>query len=45
MLKEIKALFDKMNLLEKGMERWEDLLKKKKKEVLNLINKNQKRED
>jgi DNA-binding transcriptional MerR regulator len=45
MLKEIKALFDKMNLLKKGIERWEDLLKKKKKEVLTLKNKNQKRDD
>jgi DNA-binding transcriptional MerR regulator len=45
MLKEIRILFDKMDLLEKGIRRWEDLLKKKKKEILNLKNKNQKRKD
>lgn len=44
-LEEIKVLFDKMALLKKGIERWEDLLKKKKKEILNLKNKNQKRID
>jgi len=45
MLKEIKILFDKMDLLSKGIERWEGLLKKKKKEVLSLKNKNLKREN
>ncbi len=44
MLAEIKSLFDKINLLKEGIDRWEDLLKKKKKEVLSLKNKNQKRE-
>ncbi len=44
MLAEIKVLFDKMNLLEKGIRRWEDLMKKKKKEILELKHKNQKRE-
>jgi DNA-binding transcriptional MerR regulator len=44
MLAEIKSFFDKINLFKEGIERWEDLLKKKKKEVLNLKNKNQKRE-
>ena len=43
MLDEIQALFDKMELLKEGIVRWEDLLKKKKKDVLNLKNKNQKR--
>ena len=43
MLREIKALFDKMKLLKEGIVRWEDLLKKKKKDILNLKNKNQKR--
>jgi DNA-binding transcriptional MerR regulator len=43
MLREIKLLFDKMNLLGKGIKRWENLLKEKKKEVLDLKNKNQKR--
>jgi DNA-binding transcriptional MerR regulator len=45
MLREIKILFDKMELLSKGIERWEDLVKKKKKEVLSLKNKNLQRED
>jgi DNA-binding transcriptional MerR regulator len=44
MLKEIKVLFDKMGLLEKGIERWEKLMKKKKKEILELKNKNEKRQ-
>jgi hypothetical protein len=44
MLREIKVLFDKMVLLQKGIERWEDLLKKKRKEILDLKNKNQKRD-
>jgi DNA-binding transcriptional MerR regulator len=39
MVQEIKALFDKMELFKKGIARWEDLLKKKKKEVLQLKNK------
>jgi DNA-binding transcriptional MerR regulator len=43
MLKEIQALFDKMKLLEAGIDRWEDLLKKKKKDILSLRGKNQKR--
>jgi len=44
MLTDIKLLFDKMDLLEKGIKRWEDLLKKKRKEILDLKNKNQKRD-
>jgi len=44
MLTEIKVLFDKMGLLQKGIKRWEDLLKKKRKEILDLKNRNQKRE-
>jgi len=44
MLTEIKVLFDKMGLLQKGIKRWEDLMKKKRKEILDLKNKNQKRE-
>ncbi|OGD11622.1 MAG: hypothetical protein A2Y86_01130 [Candidatus Aminicenantes bacterium RBG_13_62_12] len=43
MLEAIQALFDKMKLLEKGIERWKDLLKKKKKDVLALKSKNRKR--
>jgi hypothetical protein len=37
-------LFDKMGLLQKGIKRWEDLMKKKRKEILDLKNRNQKRE-
>jgi len=43
MLEGIQALFDKMKLFREGMERWESLMKKKKKEILNLKVKNQKR--
>jgi DNA-binding transcriptional MerR regulator len=43
MLEGIQALFDKMRLFREGMERWEDLMKKKKKEIVNLTAKNQKR--
>jgi DNA-binding transcriptional MerR regulator len=43
MLEKIQALSDKMRLFREGMERWEDLMKKKKKEILNLKAKNQKR--
>jgi len=44
MLTDIKVLFDKMGLLQKGIKRWEDLMKKKRKEILDLKNRNQKRE-
>lgn len=43
MLESIQTLFDKMKLFREGMERWESLMKKKKKEILNLKVKNQKR--
>ncbi|OGD18393.1 MAG: hypothetical protein A2W03_06700 [Candidatus Aminicenantes bacterium RBG_16_63_16] len=43
MLDGIQALSDKFRLFREGMERWEDLMKKKKKEILNLREKNQKR--
>lgn len=43
MLSEIKVFLDKMDLLKEGIERWEDLLKKKRKEISNLRSKNQKR--
>jgi len=43
MLREIQALFDKMALLGEGIDRWEDLLKKKKKDIQSLRVKNQKR--
>jgi len=44
MLKEIEILFDKMGKFQKGIKRWEDLLKKKKKEISDLYSRNQKRE-
>jgi len=43
MLVEIKPLFGKMVLFKEGIQRWEDLLKKKKKEILSLKDKNLKR--
>jgi DNA-binding transcriptional MerR regulator len=43
MLEAIQALFAKMKLLEEGIERWKDLLKKKKKDILALQTKNRKR--
>jgi len=43
MLEGIQALSEKMKLFREGMERWEDLMKKKKKEILSLKAKNQKR--
>jgi DNA-binding transcriptional MerR regulator len=43
MLEEIGALFDKMKLFKEGIQRWENLLKKKKKEILALKAKNEKR--
>jgi DNA-binding transcriptional MerR regulator len=39
----IQALRDKMNLLKEGIERWEDLLKKKRKDVRALRVRNRKR--
>ncbi len=43
MSKAIENLFSKMNLLKEGISRWEELLKKKKKEIVSLKNKNVKR--
>jgi DNA-binding transcriptional MerR regulator len=43
MLEAIRALFDKMKLLEEGIDRWEDLLKKKRKDILALQSRNRKR--
>jgi DNA-binding transcriptional MerR regulator len=43
MLAAIQGLFAKMRLLEQGIERWQDLLKKKKKDILALQAKNKKR--
>ena len=44
MLEAIQALFAKMKLLEEGIERWQDLLKKKKKDILALQGRNKKRQ-
>ncbi|NTV80175.1 MAG: MerR family transcriptional regulator [Candidatus Aminicenantes bacterium] len=43
MLEAIEALFAKMELLEEGIERWKDLLKKKRKDILALQARNRKR--
>ena len=43
MLEAVQALFEKMKLLEEGIERWEDLLKKKRKDILVLQARNRKR--
>jgi DNA-binding transcriptional MerR regulator len=42
MLGEIDALSTKIELFKKGIERWEDLIKKKRKEILQLKGKNAK---
>jgi DNA-binding transcriptional MerR regulator len=44
LLEAIQALFAKMKLLEEGIDRWQDLLKKKRKDILALQAKNKKRE-
>jgi DNA-binding transcriptional MerR regulator len=43
MLQAVQALFGKMTLLEEGIERWQDLLKRKRKDILALQAKNRKR--
>jgi DNA-binding transcriptional MerR regulator len=43
MVEAIQTLFAKMKQLREGIERWDSLLKKKKKEILNLKAKNEKR--
>ncbi len=40
---DIEKLFSKMTMLKEGINRWEELLKKKKKELLNMKNINNKR--
>jgi len=45
MLVAIAKLFEKTNQLKEGIARWEDLLKKKKKEIQNLKNRNAKRNE
>jgi len=43
MLEEIQTLIDKMRLFREGIDRWEGLLKKKKREILGLKDKSHKR--
>jgi hypothetical protein len=43
MLGRLQALREKMNLLKEGIDRWEDLLKKKRKDVQALRVRNRKR--
>jgi DNA-binding transcriptional MerR regulator len=43
MLREIEAFSHKMKQFKQGISRWEGLLKKKKKEIIGLKNRNQKR--
>jgi len=45
MLAKIQAFFEKTEQLKRGIERWEDLLKKKKKEIGTLRARNRKRQD
>lgn len=45
MLEHIQALFERMRLMREGMERWEGLLKSKKKEITAFKNQNQKRSE
>jgi DNA-binding transcriptional MerR regulator len=45
MLEHIQTLFERMKLMKEGMERWENLLKSKKKEIMDFKNQNQKRSD
>jgi MerR family copper efflux transcriptional regulator len=44
LLEAIQGLLAKMKLLEEGIERWRDLLKKTRKDILALLAKNEKRE-
>ena len=45
MIVEIDRLYGKMTQFKEGIQRWDELLKKKKKEVFNLISQNQKRRE
>jgi len=45
MLDHLQALFERMSQMREGMERWENLLKSKKKEIMDLKNQNQKRSE
>jgi len=43
MLEKIKDLYQRMDMLKGGIERWEELLNKKKKEIISLKQRNKKR--
>ena len=45
MLEHIQALFERMRLMREGMERWEALLKSKKKEIMGFKNRNLRRSE
>jgi DNA-binding transcriptional MerR regulator len=45
MLKNIKVLVEKIRLLKEGIDRWEGLIKDKKKQIINLRSRNQRRPD
>ena len=45
MLEHIQALFERMKQMRAGMERWEDILKSKKKEIIGFKNRNQRRSE
>ena len=45
MLQKIHVFFERMELFKEGMDRWEGLLKKKKKEIMSLRTRNRKRSD
>jgi DNA-binding transcriptional MerR regulator len=45
MLEHIQALFERMGQMREGIERWEDLLKSKKKEIMGFKNRNLRRSE
>jgi DNA-binding transcriptional MerR regulator len=45
MLEHIHTLFERMKLMREGVERWEALLKSKKKEIMGFKNRNQRRSE
>jgi len=45
MLEKIEALYQKMDLFKKGIHRWEELLNKKKKDIISLKQRNKKRKE
>jgi len=43
LIRAVESLYEKMRFLREGLDRWEDILKKKKKEIIGLKSKNAKR--